>query len=103
MFKRVFKGLISAQTVSNVVKLLDKEVADFHSRRFKGRYGVLICVCIKRLDGLSVKIAFPNSKSLVILVALGIKEDGKKELLSFQVRPSEKECYWWGFLSDLRN
>lgn len=103
IFRKVFKGLISAQTVSNIVRLLDKEVEDFHSRRFKGGYRVLICVCIKRLDGLRVKISFPNSKILVLLVALGMREDGEKELLSFQVRPSEKECFWWGFLSDLRN
>jgi len=97
LFKRVFKGLISAQTVSNIVKLLDGEVEAFRHRRFEKRYRVLI------IDGLWIKVASPFPVWKVVLVALGVREDGKKELLSFQVVPSEKECYWWGFLSDLRN
>jgi len=34
---------------------------------------------------------------------LGIKEDGSKELLGFQLANSESESWWWGFLSDLKD
>jgi putative transposase len=86
IFKRVFKGLISAQTVSNIVRLLDGEVEAFRRRRFEKRYRVLI------IDGLWIKVASPFPVWKVVLVALGVREDGEKELLSFQVVPSEKEC-----------
>jgi putative transposase len=97
IFKLAFGSLISAQTVSNVVKLLDEQVAGFGTRRFKDVYRVLI------LDGLWIKVAWPFPVWKVVLMALGVRHDGKEELLSFQVVPSEKECYWWGFLSDLKN
>jgi len=97
IFKLAFGSLISAQTVSNVVKLLDEQVAGFRTRRFKDVYRILI------LDGLWIKVAWPFPVWKVVLMALGVRYDGKEELLSFQVVPSEKECYWWGFLSDLKN
>ena len=107
LFRLAFGGLISAQTVSNVIKLLDEEVVRFHTRRFEDSYRVLI------LDGLWIhpewihhewiKVASPFPVWKVVLMALGVRSDGKKELLSFQVVPSEKECHWWGFLSDLRS
>jgi putative transposase len=97
LFKLAFGGLISAQTVSNVIKLLDEEVVRFHTRRFEDSYRVLI------LDGLWIKVASPFPVWKVVLMALGVRHDGKKELLSFQVVPSEKECHWWGFLSDLKS
>ncbi|MDP3025617.1 MAG: IS256 family transposase [candidate division Zixibacteria bacterium] len=97
MFKRVFKGSISAQTVSNVVKLLDQDSEDFRRRRFEDKYRVLI------LDGLRIKLSLPVVQEKVVLMALGIKEDGTKELSGYQVVSSEKECFWWGFLEDLRD
>jgi putative transposase len=97
IFKLAFGSLISAQTVSNVVKLLDEQVAGFRTRRFKDVYRVLI------LDGLWIKVAWPFPVWKVVLMALGVRYDGQEELLSFQVVSSEKECYWWGFLSDLKN
>jgi transposase-like protein len=97
LFQQVFKGSISAQTVSNVVKLLDKEAEGFRRRKFEDKYRVLF------LDGLRIKLSLPLSQDKVVLMALGIKEDGTKELLGYQVVSSEKESYWWGFLEDLRN
>ena len=46
LFKRVFKGSISPQVVSNVVKYLEEEVKSFRSQRIEDCYRFLI------LDGL---------------------------------------------------
>jgi transposase-like protein len=53
------------------------------------------------LDGLEITLSKPVKVKKVLLVALGVKEDGSKELLSFQMANSESESWWWGFLSDL--
>jgi putative transposase len=55
IFKLAFGSLISAQTVSNVVKLLDEQVAGFGTRRFKDVYQVLI------LDGLWISRRWRDS------------------------------------------
>jgi transposase-like protein len=44
----------------------------------------------------------PVKTKKVLLVALGVRMDGSKELLSFQLASSESESWWWGFLGDLK-
>jgi putative transposase len=95
-FKRLFGGGISAQTVSNVVKELNQQVQQFHRRWLGDDYQYLF------LDGLWVTLGKPVKAKKVVLVALGVRRDETKELLSFQLATSESESWWWGFLSDLK-
>lgn len=97
LFKRLFGDSMSAQTVSNIVKELGSEAERFHKRRFSGEYD---CVY---LDGLWITLSKPVKVKKVVLVALGLRPDGKTDLLSFQVASSESESCWWGFLSDLKD
>jgi len=55
------------------------------------------------LDGLWVTLSRPVKMKKVLLVALGVKADGSKELLSFQLVANEGESCCWGFLSDLKS
>ncbi len=97
-FKRVFGAEISAQAVSDIVKELDQQVQDYHGRRLGDHYRFLY------LDGLWITLSKPVKVKKVLLVALGVKEDGSKELLSFQLAgPADGgEASWWGFISDLK-
>jgi putative transposase len=96
LFKSLFRGSVSAQTISNIVKELDQELQQFHRRPLGDNYRFLY------LDGLWITLRRPVKLKKVLLVALGVKSDGTKELLSFQLASSESESCWWGFLSDLK-
>jgi transposase-like protein len=87
---------VSASTVSQVAKSLDAAVAAFHRRPLKDIYPVLM------LDGvvLSRKTGAGALKRPV-LVALGIRADGKKEILDYRLAPGESAAAWEGFLTDL--
>jgi len=87
---------VSAQTISNIAESLDAEVRRYHSRRLKDRYLYLF------LDGivLKKKSGF-GAKKRVVLVAYGIRVDGKRELIDFMVTNAESEKRWWRFLNDL--
>src|SRR5215207_2395979 len=87
---------ISASTVSAVAKSLDCAVAAFHHRPLKDIYKVLM------LDGvvLSRKTGAGALKRPV-LVVLGIRPDGKKEVIDFRLAGSESAAEWERFLSDL--
>ena len=87
---------VSAQTISNIAKSLDVEVKGYHSRRLQDRYLYLF------LDGivLKKKSGF-GAKKRVVLVAYGIRVDGKRELIDFMVTNAESEKRWWRFLNDL--
>lgn len=95
--RRVFGSDISPQGVSNIVHELDDEVNAFHRRALDGKYQMIY------LDGLWITLSKPVKVKKVLLAALGVKHDGTKELLSFQLVSSESESCWWGFLSDLKD
>jgi len=97
IFKRLFGDSVSPQTVSNIVKELNEQVRGFHRRALGDDYRFLY------LDGLWITLSKPVKVKKVLLVALGIRIDGSKELLGFQLANSESESWWWGFLSDLKS
>lgn len=87
---------VSATTVSNTVKALDKEVAAYHNRKLSDiyRYLFLDGIVLKARNALEVKKRF-------VLVAYGITYSGHKELISFRQATSESEAEWGKFLGDL--
>jgi putative transposase len=87
---------ISAATVSRVAKTLDIAVAAFHRRPLKNQYKALM------LDG--VVLARKTGAGALrrpVLVALGLRPDGKKEIIDFRLAASESAAEWERFLTDL--
>ncbi len=87
---------VSASTVSRVGKQLDEVVEAFHRRPLLNRYRVLV------FDG--VVMARKTGAGAIrrpVLVALGIRADGKKEIIDFRLAPGESTIAWESFLNDL--
>jgi len=87
---------VSATTVSRVARSLDTAVAAFHRRPLRRQYRFLIFdgVVLKRRTG-------AGSVKRVVLVALGITEEGRKEVIDFSIAPGESRGAWETFLTDL--
>lgn len=87
---------ISPTTVSRVAKTLDTAVCAFHRRKLSNVYKALIFdgIILSRKTGMG-PIRRP------VLVALGIRKDGKKEVIDFCLAASESAPEWDAFLSDL--
>jgi putative transposase len=87
---------LSAQTISNIAGSLDEDLKRYHRRKLQDRYLYLF------LDGiiLKTKTGF-GAKKKAVLVAYGIKVDGRRELIDFTVTNAESEKRWWRFLNDL--
>jgi Transposase, Mutator family len=80
---------ISAGTVSRVTKTLDAAVAAFHRRPLDDIYPVLM------LDG--VVLARKTGAGAVrrpVLVALGLRPDGKKEIIDYRLAVAESAAQW---------
>lgn len=88
---------VSASTVSEIVKVLDRQVQLYHNRSISDDYIIII------LDAVYVKSKDPiYKKNKCILVAFGIKEDGRKELIDFRIaKKGESQASWELFLSNL--
>ena len=87
---------VSPSTVSQVAKTLDAAVAAFHRRPLHNRYKALM------LDGvvLSRKTG-AGALRRPVLVALGLRHDGKKEIIDFRLATGESAAEWEKFLTDL--
>jgi len=79
-----------------VAERLDAAVAAFHARPLNGRYKALM------LDG--VVLARKTGAGALrrpALVALGLRQDGKKEIIDFRLAQGESAAEWERFLDDL--
>ena len=89
---------VSAATVSRVAKTLDMAVAAFHRRPLKNAYKALM------LDGVVLaRKTGAGALKRPVLVALGIRPDGKKEIIDFQLAYGEGAREWEAFLTRLHH
>lgn len=88
---------ISKSAVSDVCRDLDKEVGAFRSRPIEGNYSFLT------VDAAYFKVR-ENGRdvSKALMIAYGIGEDGKREILGFPVYRNESRETWKDFLTDLK-
>jgi putative transposase len=88
--------MVSPSLVSRVAKTLDGAVTAFHARPLKNRYRFLLFdgVVLKRKTG-------GGAIKRVVLVAMGITPEGKKEVIDFFIASGESQQAWEAFLNDL--
>jgi putative transposase len=88
---------VSAQTVSRLTRVLDREVEKFHHSRLEDHWAYLI------LDGVWLKVrrAF-GPQRVLLLVAYGVRSNGQRQLLAFVRARGESQAAWEGFLWDLQ-
>lgn len=93
------KSSISATTVSNIAKELDKEVFKFHNKKLSDEYRYLI------FDGIYLNAKSPvYKKRRCILVCHGLNAVGQKELIDFHLaKEGESETAWTLFLNMLHH
>jgi putative transposase len=86
----------SDKLIKRVQGGLDREVKKWKERKLSGRYVYLY------LDAAWVKdIVGINASRVCVLSAVGISDDGEKELLGFERAQRESESSWRGFLTRL--
>ena len=94
--KPLANRLVQAGLGLRVARQLDAAVCAFHARPLKSRYRVLM------LDG--VVLARKTGAGAIrrpVLVALGLRPDGKKEGIDYRLAASESAAEWERFLTDL--
>jgi putative transposase len=89
---------ISASTVSNVTKELDKFVKEFHQRALVDDYQFLF------LDAINISVRYgTKSVKKTVLAAYGITMLGQRELIDFRIVKSESKDACESFLNNLFN
>jgi transposase-like protein len=93
---QVWGQTVSAQTVSNICRSLDREVKAYQSRKLLDHYRYLL------FDGIVLKVKGAlKAYHKPVLVVYGITQAGQKELIDFRQASSESESQWEAFLRNL--
>ena len=88
---------ISSTQVSRCAALLDEELQKFRERLLTGKYAYVY------FDAMYEKIRYDYSViSMATLIAIGVDEEGKREVLGVSSKLSEAEVHWRGFFEDLQ-
>jgi putative transposase len=89
---------LSAQSVSRVIQSVDRTLALWRHRRLPENLSAVW------LDGFSVKVRVKHKvRSYTILMALGRHQDGRWEVLCFQLADAESERRWGALLEQMRS
>lgn len=91
----MFGSHYSPTTVSNITATVLEDIQKWQSRPLQKRYSVIY------LDGLYVKLKRSRVSGEVIYFAMGIDEDGHRQILGFYVGGQESANGWRDVLKDL--
>jgi len=92
----VTEEAVSAQTVSRLTRVLDRQVEAFHQARLDDHWAYLI------LDGVWMKVRRAwGPQRVLLLVAYGVRPNGERQLLGFVRARGESQVAWEGFLQNL--
>jgi putative transposase len=87
---------ISKSQVSRLCEALDTEVERFRTRKLEGSY--LYCW----VDATFLKVRQEHRVvSMAVVIAVGVNQDGQREVLGLDVGPSEDGAFWLAFLRSL--
>jgi len=88
----------SKSTVSSLCQRLDPIVEAFRNRPLNKRYPFLI------VDAIYLKVREAGRvRSKGLLIAIGISEDGNREVIGFKLADSESESSWGDFFTELKD
>ncbi|GGG20910.1 hypothetical protein GCM10010913_48950 [Paenibacillus aceti] len=91
----MFGSHYSPTTVSNITATVLEDIQNWQKRSLKKRYSVIY------LDGLYVKLKRSTVSGEVIYFAMGIDDEGHRQILGFYVGGQESSNGWKSVLTDL--
>ncbi len=89
------KGILSPAGVSVIYQNLSREVDGWHKRPLKDDYRFIY------LDGMWQSVRGCTRNKRVILAAMGVRHDGRIEIIDFRVETSESGSAWSRFVESL--
>jgi len=97
VIEKMYGHHYSASTISNMTMAVNDLVEAFNNRSLANRY-----TCIF-LDATVIPIRRDTVQKEAVYIALGIREDGTKEVISYTIAPTESSHVWSELLDDIKS
>lgn len=96
LIEKMYGHHYTPQTISNMTKAVSETVAAFNNRTLYNRY-----VCVY-LDATYIAVRRDTVSKEAVYIAVGIREDGSKEVLAYTIAPTESAYNWHELLKELK-
>jgi transposase-like protein len=96
LIEGMFGSQYSPTTISNITSTVLEDIEEWHKRPLHRRYSVIY------LDGLYVKLKRSTVAGEAVYFAMGISEEGYREILGFYIGGQESSNGWRDVLKDLQ-
>lgn len=97
LIEKMYGHYYSPQTVSNLSNIVEEEIALFHNRPIKHRYVALFC------DATFINVRRDTVAKEAVHIIIGIDSEGHKEVLDFNLYPTESATNYCEMLADLKS
>ena len=97
LIEKMYGHHYTPQTMSNMTKSFTEEVTSFKERELHDRYAAIY------MDATYIPLKRKTVAKEAIHIAVGIRPDGSKEVLSYAIAPTESITIWEEILIDLQN
>ena len=96
LIEKMYGHHYTPQTISNMTKVMTEQIEAFSQRPLGARY-----VCVY-LDATYIAVRRETVSKEAVYLAVGIREDGSKEVLAYTVAPTESAFVWKELLLDIK-
>jgi len=96
LIEKMYGHHYTPQTISNMTKVVTEQVEAFNKRPLNARY-----VCVY-LDATYIPVRRETVSKEAVYIAVGIREDGSKEVLAYTIAPTESAYNWQELLTELK-
>lgn len=97
LIEKMYGHHYTPQTISNMTKAVAETVEAFNNRTLYNRY-----VCVY-LDATYIAVRRDTVSKEAVYIAVGIRDDGSKEVLAYTVAPTESAYNWKELLEELKD
>ena len=97
LLEKMYGHHYTPQTISNMTKAMSEQVEAFKTRPLDSRY-----VCVY-LDATYIALKRDTVSKEAVYIAVGIREDGSKEVLTYTIAPTESAFVWKELLEDIKS
>ncbi len=88
LIEKMYGHHYTRQTISNMTQVVVEQVEAFNKRKLSARYA-----CIY-LDATYISVRRETVSKEAVYIAVGIREDGSKEVIAYTIAPTESAFNW---------
>jgi len=96
LIEKMYGHAYQPQTISNITKIAEEYVEEFHNRKLNKRYVVIYC------DATYLNVRRDSVSKEALHVMIGITENGYKEIVSSRIYPQESSENYRELLKDIK-